>query len=82
MFKIYTKCHRCNGSGVYSATIHVNGVPQEIDEDPCSRCQGEKYEESNMLLDGALTEKLNEIKTKINQVQADTNKIWEKVKDL
>ncbi len=82
MYKIVIKCHRCNGLGSYSTTVYVDGVPQIITENPCARCNGVKYEESIMLLDGALGEKLNEIKNKCNQIESDTNKIWAKVKDM
>ncbi len=71
-------CPRCNGAGII------------IGEDPCVQCGGTGYISLSTLDDSPIVDivdKIQAVKTKVNQMQADINQIsarvdqiWDKVK--
>lgn len=63
-------CPKCLGTGTVSA------YPDTV---PCNRCKGDGQIEVGLVDSSSLEDKLQEIKTKINQMQADINYIKAKV---
>lgn len=71
----HKKCSRCIGTGV-DTYRDVDGVPVS---NPCSACAGTGKVPDGWLDVEGLMIKLDELKTKINQMQADINYIKAKV---
>jgi DnaJ-class molecular chaperone len=74
------KCTYCDGTG--SRVVGYVPPGETGNLIPCSECNGTGITQSEQQISDSLEEKLAEIKTKCDQIQADTNKIWAKVKNL
>jgi excinuclease UvrABC ATPase subunit len=71
------RCTRCDGTG---RTLSNNPYAPQT-EIPCPHCGGKGYNADEMSFPeyDVLMEKLDEVKTKINQMQADINYIKAKL---
>ena len=77
---IKKKCSFCNGEGQrYVGPTGAGAPPRQLVS--CTECGGTGYVQDEVLddtFDDAILAKLDEIKTKVNQMQADIN--WIKAK--
>ncbi len=68
--KLYELCGNCSGTGLVQ--------PEDLPEDVCPRCNGEKFVSMGYELDSTL---LNDIFDKVKKVKKTVEDIWDVVKD-
>lgn len=71
----FKQCSRCLGTGVDTYRI----VDGELVSSPCAPCGGTGKVRAGWVDTADLTDKLQELKTKINKMQADINYIKAKM---
>jgi DnaJ-class molecular chaperone len=73
---IKTLCSACHGTGIYTYIV-ISGSPPVI-VDPCPYCEGTKLTNSEYSLD---QDTINNIKTKVKNIEDIVKDIWNKIKD-